>query len=112
MNIDEMTLNQLKQIQTLFGGSVPPSEGHPWQIGKTYLIRTVTMIDVGILTAVFPNELVIEKAGWIADTGRFSEALKTGDFSEVEPFPDGPIIIGRGSLIDATVIDPITLVLK
>lgn len=71
-----------------------------WQVGKAYFIRTVTMYLTGKLIKLTPQELVLEDAAWIADTGRFSEAMKTGKFSEVEPFT-GPVIVGRGSVIDA-----------
>jgi hypothetical protein len=75
-----------------------------WQIGQHYLIRTVTMIDTGRLVAVTPHELVLEDAAWIADTGRFAQALQSESFSEVEPFPDGRLIIGRGAIVDAVQI--------
>jgi hypothetical protein len=76
----------------------------PWIIGQNYLIRTVTMIDTGRVTAVFDHEIVLEDAAWIADTGRFTDALKKCEFSEVEMFPAGPVIIGRSSIIDAVPI--------
>ena len=60
-----------------------------WRVGEAYLIRTVTMIDTGILVSIDEHEIVLKDAAWIADTGRFNEALKTLNFSEVEPFPDG-----------------------
>ncbi len=72
-----------------------------WLIGKNYLIRTVTMIDAGVLVEVGEHELVLEKAVWIADTGRFTQGLASCEFSEVELFPAGRVIIGRGSIIDA-----------
>jgi hypothetical protein len=75
-----------------------------WEIGKVYLIRTVTMVDTGRLVAVNEHELVLEDAAWIADTGRFADALKSAEFNEVEPFPDGQVIIGRGAIIDAVKI--------
>ena len=75
-----------------------------WDVGEIYLIRTVTMIDTGKLVMVTNQELVLEDAAWIADTGRFSDAVKKAEFNEVEPFPDGKIIIGRGSIIDAVKI--------
>lgn len=59
---------------------------------------------VGRLEAVGPQELVLASACWVADTGRFSEFLNKGAISsqcELEPFPDGEILIGRGSIIDA-----------
>jgi hypothetical protein len=84
--------------------SGPASAVAPWNIGANYLIRTVTMIDTGRLVGVTPTELVLEDAAWIADTGRFSDAVQKASFSEVEPFPAGRVIIGRGSVIDAVEI--------
>ena len=75
-----------------------------FKIGQPYLIRTVTMIYTGRVVAVTQHEIVVEDAAWIADTGRFADCLKTGEFLEVEPYPDGQVIIGRGSLIDAAFI--------
>jgi hypothetical protein len=76
----------------------------PWQLGKIYLIRTVTMTDTGRLVAVTQQELVLEDAAWIADTGRFAQAVEKAEFGEVEPFPSGKVIIGRGAVIDAVEI--------
>jgi len=103
MNIDEMTIGQARQLATLFCQTSVTD--HPWEIGSIYLIRTVTMIDTGRLVAVTPQELVLEDAAWIADTGRFSDALKSLAFNEIEPFPDGKVIVGRGGIIDAIKID-------
>ena len=75
-----------------------------WKIGANYLIRTATMIDAGRLVVVTEHELVLEDASWIADTGRFGKALESGTFNEVEMFPAGQVIVGRGSLIDAVQI--------
>lgn len=75
-----------------------------WEIGAIYLIRTVTMIDTGRLVAVTDQELVLEDAAWIADTGRFSDALRDSEFREVEPFPPGRVIVNRGAVIDAVQI--------
>jgi hypothetical protein len=71
------------------------------RIGAKYLIRGVTHYWTGRLAAITETDLVLEDAAWIADTGRFHDALKTGSFSEVEPFL-GPAIVFRGGLIDAT----------
>ena len=73
----------------------------PYQLGKVYFIRTVTMYYIGKLVAVHPQELVLESAVWVADTGRFHQAISKGELSEVEPFGTGQVIIGRGRLIDA-----------
>jgi len=75
----------------------------PFEIGKAYLIRTVTHIDLGIVKAVGDKEIVLTQASWIADTGRFHNALKDGPtkLNEVEPYTHD-VILGRGALIDAT----------
>lgn len=72
-----------------------------WELGKNYVLRTVTMIDVGKLVKVTEQELVLEDACWVADTGRWHKFLADGDYSESEPFPKGKVIVGRGSIIDA-----------
>ncbi len=92
----------MKNIQQTMHVTEPES---PWKIGKNYLIRTVTMIDIGRLVAVTEHEIVLEDAAWIADTGRFADALVKGSFGEIEPFPSGEVIVGRGSIIDAVVVE-------
>lgn len=76
------------------------ASSHPWKIGQAYLIRTSTMHLTGRLVAVHEHELVLEQAAWIADTGRFHNALVTGALVEVEPMP-GTVLVGRGAVIDA-----------
>ena len=100
MNIDDLTLGQLKQIKAQTGDAAE----HPFNIGANYFIRTVTMALTGRLERVTASELVLMDAAWIADTGRFAQAVASGEFDEVEPFPDGEVIVGRGALIDACVI--------
>ena len=103
MNINDLTLGQLKEISALqLGGQL--SMINIWEVGENYLVRTVTMAISGKLKVVGPQELVFSDAAWIADIGRFSEALIDQDkFNEVEPFQND-VIVGRGSIIDATKI--------
>jgi hypothetical protein len=75
-------------------------QGGPWVVGRKYLIRTVTMILTGKLVAVYPGELVLDTAAWIAETARFMNTIESGDLQEVEPMGNG-VIVGRGSVIDA-----------
>jgi hypothetical protein len=99
MNLDTLTIKEVKQIQSLLKG--PKDEtSHPYQVGQNYFIRTVTHYYTGKLERVTAKELVLSDAAWIADTGRFHDAIKTGKLNEVEPFID-PIIVGRGAVIDA-----------
>lgn len=72
----------------------------PFVIGKSYMIRTVTMINLGRVKAIYPNFLVLESAGWVADTGRYHECLAKGTINEFEPYPDISIV-GLGSIVDA-----------
>lgn len=76
-----------------------------YEVGKMYVVRTVTMIDVGKLVSVSEHELVLEDAAWVADTGRWNNFLEKGQYNEAEPFPDGKVIIGRGAVIDACLWD-------
>jgi hypothetical protein len=69
--------------------ALAPTAQSVWELGAAYLIRTVTMFDTGRVVAVTEHEIVLEDAAWIADTGRFADALQKCEFSEVEPFPDG-----------------------
>jgi len=109
MNIDDLTLGEIKKLQGMFSNT---SSDHPFEIGKNYLIRTVTMIISGTLKWVGEKEIQMDNAAWIADTGRFHDALKDqSKFNEVEPFPN-PVIIGRGSIIDATEIKDVPMVQK
>ena len=77
------------------------SKSGPYEIGRPYYVLTVTMGIHGILVEVGEQELVLMDAAWIADTGRFAAALKSGNFEEVEAAEDGEIIVGRGAITDA-----------
>jgi len=102
--LDDLTIGDVKALACLVGGA-SGCDNSAWEIGKNYLIRTVTMIDTGRLVAVTPHELVLEDAAWIADTGRFAQAVENAEFGEVEPFPAGRVVVGRGAVIDAVQIN-------
>jgi len=100
MNIDDLTLGQIKEIQSMADGRTK-SPAHPYIIGQAYMICTVTRYYTGTLRQVTEHELVLEDAAWIAHTGRYNEALTTGELTSVEPIPH-PVIIGRGSVVEAS----------
>ena len=107
MKIDELTIGEAKQLTALFGGK-ELTEQCPYRIGGKYFIRTVTHHHTGLLVAVTKQELVLENAAWIADDGRLTDSLRTGNFNEVEMFPIGSrVIVGRGSVIDAVEVSDI-----
>lgn len=103
MNLDDLTLGQAKQLATLLQTEKQAPHPYAGLIGKNIMIRTVTMIFTGTLVAVYPQELVIIDATWIADTKRWQQFIADGGIDECEPYPDGQtVIVGRGALIDAT----------
>jgi hypothetical protein len=97
LKTDDLTLGDLKMLKSLFNGDC--NESHPYKIGTAYLIRGVTMYYTGRLISVSRQELVLEDAAWVADTGRYNEAVRKGTLGEVEPIV-GHCIIGRGSIVD------------
>ena len=89
---------ELSELKSLLSQHSP---SHSFVLGECYLIRTVTLYYTGRVTSITDSDLVLSDAAWIADTGRFAEALKSGTLNEVEPFID-PVIVPRGVIIDAT----------
>ena len=73
----------------------------PYQIGQKYLVRTVTFIYTGRLSYIDDRSMVLQDAAWVADTGRFTDALKNGELSEVEPYPE-ECILERGCIVDSS----------
>lgn len=73
----------------------------PLTVGNAVLIRTVTHYYTGKVEEIGEQEVLLSKAAWIADTGRFNKALVEGPsaLNEVEPFP-GLVQIGRGAIVD------------
>lgn len=72
---------------------------------KVYLVRTVTMYYVGEFVKLEGDYLIFTKCSWIADTGRFSDAVKTASFNEVEPYPEESLVaVNRQAMLDAVEI--------
>jgi len=97
MNIDNLSIGEAREIARIFGAAVGKS--HSFEIGKCYLIRTVTMIDVGRCVGVTDSDVVLESAAWIASTDRFAKTLADGKLDEVEPFPNRAYV-SRGAIVD------------
>jgi hypothetical protein len=90
-----------EMLREEFSGETKKS--HPYEIGKNYHVRTVTMAITGKLKAVYENELVFDNANWVVDTGRFNEYLKDTK-KVVENEPMGTVIVGRGAIVDCVEI--------
>ena len=67
-------------------------------VGKKFFFRTVTYHMTGKVKKRIGSFLQLETAAWIADSGRFQQAIKDGVLSEVEP-------VGTAFLNLSTVID-------
>ena len=74
-----------------------PNDG-PFEIGKAYLIRTVTMHQIGILKDIQGDFLIFKDASWVADSGRFSDCITKGTFNEVEYV--GAMGINKTAIVD------------
>ena len=101
MDINELTVGEVKQIAAMVKGECTTSKGHSFKLGTQYLIRTVTHYYTGRLKSITDTDLLLEDVAWIADTGRFGDCFEKGCFKEVEPFPND-VIVQRGCIVDAT----------
>lgn len=70
-----------------------------FMVGKAYFFRTVTFHLTGRVKKAIGNLLILEDAAWIADSGRFMNAIKNGSLDEVEPVGDA--IINMDTVTDA-----------
>ncbi len=72
---------------------------HDVQVGDKVFILTSNLYWVGVVKSTSFDWIVLEKASMIADTGRFHNAMISGDFSEVEPcMKDQKIRVQVGSI--------------
>lgn len=53
-------------------------------IGEKWYFRTVTYHSVGEVKSIVGRFAQLKNASWVADSGRFNEAIKNGTLSEVE----------------------------
>ena len=97
MSINNMTIGEFKKLSNIFCGN--QSSDCPVEVGKAYLFRTVTHIEVGRVLDVSGKFVTLEEASWIADTGRYHDCLVKGVFKEVEPYPE-TTTINTDSLIN------------
>ena len=68
-------------------------------VGGKWFIRTVTFHHVGLVVRRVGEFLVLKEASWVADSGRFMDAVKKGTLAEVEPVGDA--LVNVSSIVDA-----------
>ena len=99
MNINELTIGQLKEIQSLV--NLEKSNKSIYPVGKNVIVRTITMIYTGKLSAVTDTDLILTECSWIPETDRYADFVTTGSVNECEPYPDNlEVFISRGALLD------------
>jgi hypothetical protein len=69
------------------------------EIGKCYLFRSVTYHQLGRVVEITDTDIRLADASWVADSGRFSQALATGALEQVEVCDEA--IVFRGGGVDA-----------
>ena len=68
-------------------------------VGAQLFIRTVTYHCVGVVVGILEGDtLLLQSASWVADSGNFSTAIKTGALDEVEPV--GPMGVKWNMVVD------------
>lgn len=96
IEVSEETYEKLKQ--QLGANSFKDLKSLEDMIGEKYFFRTVTYHMTGRVKKVIGSILELEDAAWIADSGRFMNAIKEGKLNEVEP-------VGRAYININTVVD-------
>jgi hypothetical protein len=85
-------------VATVSGGG---SGTHSLKLGNNYMVETVTKYFIGELVSITDCDLVLASAAWVADTGRYHEAVMNCKFpnnAEIEPYKDR-VIVNRKSIV-------------
>jgi hypothetical protein len=91
-----------KDILNILQANQINKTGYEKYLGKNVFLRTVTHHYTGNVIEVTNMTMTLNDAAWIADDGRFNEAMKdSANFSEVEPYSN-PITINLYSILDIT----------
>ena len=73
-----------EQYQILLDEAAKELNSYQDMVGEKYFFRTVTYHAVGEVKKIVGRFAYLKNASWIADSGKFSEAIKNGTLSEVE----------------------------
>jgi hypothetical protein len=98
--ISEIIVDSLQEGVKNFVETPQLQSNIPFIVGSSYFIRTVTIYLTGSVKAIVGKFLILEDACWIADTGRFSDAMEKGSFNEVEPYNDD-VYVNIDTIVDA-----------
>ena len=82
LEVSDQTMEKIKKQFNIETGEIINSFDE--MIGKKYFFRTVTYHLIGKVVRKFESIICLEKACWVADSGRFTQAIKNGELDEVE----------------------------
>lgn len=96
----EVSDETFEKMKEQFGEEFQPKEINELKDleGGKYFIRTITYHHVGKVIKVSGNLIELENDSWVADSGRFMQAIKNGTLDEVEPV--GTAFINIASVVD------------
>lgn len=77
----------------------PIKEQEIWKLGEQYFIRCEQQWYTGVLEYYDNDVIVLKKCSWIVDTGGFTNAIESGKFDTVEPFPAEDLVHIRAAKI-------------
>lgn len=85
----EVSEEQYNEIVSKYG-ELGTKEINTYQdlVGGKYFFRTVTYHMLGKVKKIVGRFAFLTEASWVADSGRFMNAIKDGTLSEVEPVGD------------------------
>lgn len=92
-------LDNLLRLIDLMDSQPESDTDTPFGTGDSVIVRTVTHYFVGRVVKFGAQWLTLSDASWIADTGRWSDALSSGNLNEIEPYPNG-CSISIGAIVD------------
>ena len=96
IEISEETLEKIKD--QLGDETFKEIESLKDMVGEKFFFRTITYHMTGRVKRIIGSLLELENAAWIADSGRFMNAIKEGKLNEVEP-------VGRAYINMSAVVD-------
>lgn len=85
-NNNSITINTVQQV--------------PYSIGDKVFIRTVTYHVTGEVIAIIGKFIKLKNCAWIADSGRFTQAINNGELDEVEPV-NCIVTVNTDSIVDS-----------
>ena len=87
MPIIEVSEETYDRLKNQFGSEITLKDLNELNdmVGEQYFFRTITFHLVGKIEKRIGNFFLLSGASWVADSGRFMNAIKEGTLSEVEP---------------------------